>query len=97
MLRTRPRTIPALTRGERRMLFADREVLVMAKVLPEETVLVGVNLGSAARELVLEIDAAGFSPLLGTTAPSVRDGKTVWTLAPNATSMAVRVHGAARP
>lgn len=88
---------PALTRGERRGLFADREVLVMAKLVPEQTVLVGVNLASTPREVVLELDAAGFAPLLGDTAPAMSDGKTVWRLAANATSMAVRPQAVPQP
>lgn len=87
----------ALTRGERRALLAEREVLVMAKIAAEETVLVGVNLGKAAREVTFDFDATGFAPLLGGTAPVAKDGKTVWNLPANATSMAIRAEAAPKP
>jgi glycosidase len=84
---------PALTRGERRPLLADKDILVMAKVAPEETVLVGVNLSGAPREV--ELDAAGLVPagaktvpLLGAAAPAAgENGRLKWQLPPLSTVM----------
>ena len=88
---------PALTRGGRRPLLADREVLVMAKVAPEETVLVGVNLSGAPRKV--ELDVAGLlglpssggakpQPLLGDAPASLSEtGRLEWTLPPRGTWM----------
>lgn len=85
---------PALTRGGRLPLVADKDVLVMAKVTPEETVLVGVNLSGAPREVEIDLGAllpAGgkLTPLLG-EAPAERSGeggRLKWRLPPLATSM----------
>jgi len=84
---------PALTRGQRRPLLADKDVLVMAKVAPEETVLVGVNLSTAPRDV--EIDTAGLlstgaktTPLLGSPWAVVGDGgRLKWRLPPLSTVM----------
>lgn len=82
---------PALTRGGRLPLLADRDALVMAKVAPEETLLVGVNLSGAPRKV--ELDVAGLvsagakpQPLLG-DAPAVlsEGGRLEWTLPPRGT------------
>ncbi|HBL31812.1 MAG TPA: hypothetical protein DD490_33740 [Acidobacteria bacterium] len=83
---------PALAHGGRLPLLADRETLVMAKVVKEETVLVGVNLGAAPRKV--DLDLAGLLPagaaprsLLG-EAPAVLDGgRLTWTLPPRGTWM----------
>jgi glycosidase len=92
ILRAR-REHPALTRGERVPLLADKDVLVQAKVAPEETVLVGVNLSSAPREV--EIDASKLlpagakpEPILG-SAPAApgENGKLKWRLPPLSTVM----------
>jgi glycosidase len=84
---------PALTRGGRLPLLADREALVMAKVAPEETILVGVNLSGAPRKI--ELDLAGLlpagakpQPLLGETQAAVSEnGRLTWTLPPRGTWM----------
>jgi cyclomaltodextrinase / maltogenic alpha-amylase / neopullulanase len=94
---------PALTRGGRVPLLADREVLVQAKVVPEETVLVGVNLGAAPR--TIEIAAAGLwpagakpVPLLGASLPVVGDdGRLRWQLPPLSTVMLAVPRAPARP
>lgn len=84
---------PALTRGGRVPLLADRDVLVMAKVAPEETVLVGVNLSGAPRKVDLDVTkllAAGAKPqpLLGDAPASVSEsGRLEWTLPPRGTWM----------
>jgi cyclomaltodextrinase / maltogenic alpha-amylase / neopullulanase len=98
MLKTR-REHPALSHGGRLPLIADKETLVTAKVSPEETVLVGVNLGAAPR--TVELDLAGLAPagtafqlLLGGAAPAAGEGgKVTWTLPPLSTTWAA----AARP
>jgi cyclomaltodextrinase / maltogenic alpha-amylase / neopullulanase len=82
---------PALTRGGRLPLLADRDALVMAKVAPEETVLVGVNLSGAPRKV--ELDVAGLlpagakpQPLLGDAPASLSaSGRLEWTLPPRGT------------
>ncbi len=93
---------PALTRGGRLPLLADRDVLVMAKTAPEETVLVGVNLSGAPRKLAL--DVAGLQPdgaqpqqLLG-DGPAVASagGHLDWTLPPRSTSI-ISVSGLPKP
>jgi len=89
---------PALTRGGRLPLLADKDVLVQAKIAPEETVLVGVNLSTAPREV--EIDTAGLlpagtklTPLLGSPAVSGgvvgENGRLKWQLPAMATVMLV--------
>ena len=84
---------PALTRGGRLPLLADRDALVMAKVVPEETVLVGVNLSGAPRKVALDVagllpPGAKPQPLLG-DAPAVlsEGGHLEWTLPPRGTWM----------
>lgn len=82
---------PALTRGGRLPLLADRDALVMAKVAAEETVLVGVNLSGAPRKV--ELDVAGLlpagakpQPLLGDGPASLSEsGRLEWTLPPRGT------------
>jgi cyclomaltodextrinase len=84
---------PALTRGGRLPLLADKDVLVQAKLAPEETVLVGVNLSAAPREV--ELDTAGvlppgakLAPLLGDAPAAVgENGRLKWQLPPLATVM----------
>jgi cyclomaltodextrinase / maltogenic alpha-amylase / neopullulanase len=84
---------PALTRGGRIPLLSDKDVLVQAKVTPEETVLVGVNLSAAPR--TVEIDPAGLwrpgallVPLLGGPGADVgEDGRLRWELPPVSTVM----------
>lgn len=84
---------PALTRGARLPLLADREVLIMAKVAPEETVLVGVNLSGAPRKV--ELDLAGLLPAGAPPRPLLGDGPAAvtgagrleWTLPANGTWM----------
>jgi cyclomaltodextrinase / maltogenic alpha-amylase / neopullulanase len=84
---------PALARGGRLPLFADREALVMAKVTAEETVLVGVNLSGAARKVELDLGGllpAGASPqpLLGDgPVAAAEGGRLTWTLPPRGTWM----------
>jgi cyclomaltodextrinase len=97
------RAHPAMGRGGRLPLLADKEVLVFAKVSPEETVLVGVNLGSAPR--ALDLDVAGMSGLLpkGTRlAPVVggagaevaaETGRLRWSLPPLSTSIVAVAKG----
>lgn len=82
---------PALTRGARLPLLAERDLLVMAKVTPEETVLVGVNLSGAPRKV--DLDLAGLlpagakpQPLLGEGPATVTEaGRLEWTLPANGT------------
>lgn len=90
---------PALTRGGRLPLLADREALVMAKVAPEETVLVGVNLSGTPRKV--ELDVAGLmvsagsagagakpQPLLGDGPATLSEsGRLEWTLPARGTWM----------
>jgi len=84
---------PALARGGRLPLLADRDALVMAKVVPEETVLVGVNLSGTPRKVALDLGGllptgAKPQPLLG-DAPAVlsEGGRLEWTLPPRGTWM----------
>jgi cyclomaltodextrinase / maltogenic alpha-amylase / neopullulanase len=93
---------PALSRGSRVSLLAERDQLVMAKVTPEETVLVGVNLASEPREVtvdaskVLTAGASGASlqPVLGESAAVFvpETGRIRWKLPAMSTVMV-----AARP
>lgn len=89
---------PALTRGGRLPLLADRETLVMAKVVPEETVLVGVNLSGTPRKVELDVTGlvvfagtgAGAKPqiLLGdSSAVLAENGRLEWTLPARGTWM----------
>lgn len=93
ILQTR-REHPALSHGGRIPLLADRDQLVMAKVTPEETVLVGVNLSDQPREVT--VDAAGllgagatFQPVLGESAAafSADTGQLRWKLPALSTAM----------
>ncbi|HEX6901074.1 MAG TPA: alpha-amylase family glycosyl hydrolase [Thermoanaerobaculia bacterium] len=86
ILQTR-REHPALFRGGRVPLLAARDHLVMAKVTPEETVFVGVNLAGEPREVA--VDAAGLlasgtalRPLLGESAATydAEKGQLRWKL-----------------
>jgi glycosidase len=95
ILRNR-REHPALSRGGRIPLLAEREQLVMAKVAPEETVLVGVNLSGEPREVVVDAAAilagvkagAALQPILGESAATVQeDGRLHWKLPPASTVM----------
>jgi cyclomaltodextrinase len=82
---------PALTRGGRLPLLADRDALVMAKVAPEETLLVGVNLSGSPRKVELTVPGllpagAKPQPLLGEAPASVSEGgRLEWTLPPRGT------------
>jgi cyclomaltodextrinase len=90
---------PALARGGRLPLLAEKDVLVAAKVTPEETLLVGVNLAAAPREV--EVDVAGFlpagtafAPVLGAPAAlpvMTEGGRLRWTLPPFTTAVAAVV------
>ncbi|MFL6194066.1 MAG: alpha-amylase family glycosyl hydrolase, partial [Thermoanaerobaculia bacterium] len=93
ILKTR-REHPALSRGGRIPLLADRNQLVMAKVTPEETVLVGVNLAAEPKEI--EVDIAGLlaagatlRPVLGESAATwdAGTGRLRWKLPPLSTVM----------
>ncbi|MEW6368848.1 MAG: alpha-amylase family glycosyl hydrolase [Acidobacteriota bacterium] len=95
-LQTRSAHSDVLARGARLPLFADKDVLVMAKVSPEETALVGVNLSKAARDV--EFDATGIIPkgaglkaMLGDSAPQATNqaGRMKWVLAAHNTCMAI--------
>lgn len=86
---------PAMTHGARLPLAAGKEHLVMAKVAPEETLLVGVNL--ASEPIPVELDLGGlpataFEAVLGASLPQTGGsgepgdvGKLTWTLPPLAT------------
>ncbi len=101
ILRAR-RAHPALTRGERLPLFADKTALAFAKKSGDETILVASNLGTAPRELTLDpksLVAAGatFETLFGDAIPSFAspDGTLLrWNLPPLST-VAVVVRPAA--
>ncbi len=84
---------PALTHGGRVLLMSDDDSLVMMKVHPDETVLVGVNVAKKATAVSfapgswLSADVS-FAPLLDAPAPEVdADGKLQWTLPPISTSL----------
>ncbi|HEV8583147.1 MAG TPA: alpha-amylase family glycosyl hydrolase [Thermoanaerobaculia bacterium] len=75
ILQTR-REHPVLSRGGRIPLLADRDQLVMAKVTPEETVLVGVNLAGEPKEVSVDVSgllagSAALQPLLGESSASL--------------------------
>lgn len=86
---------PAMTHGARLPLVAEQDRLVMAKVAPQETLLVGVNLASepAAVELDLGgLPASTFEAVLGESLPKAgaggEDGEAApltWTLPPGST------------
>ncbi|HEX6850081.1 MAG TPA: alpha-amylase family glycosyl hydrolase [Candidatus Polarisedimenticolaceae bacterium] len=82
---------PALRRGARLPLHADRQAVVMAKTTPEETLLVGSNVSDAPTTVTFDAPTAAtaFATVLGTTVPSrERDGRLRWTLPPKSTSIA---------
>lgn len=68
------RAHPALSSGGRLPLRAEKDLLVMAKVAPAETALVGVNLAGSTREV--EVDLEGLAPT-GTTLRSLLGTSTV--------------------
>jgi len=80
------RSHPALTRGGRLPLLAERDILVMAKVAAEETALVGVNLGGEPREVTLDVAGlfageTNLAPVLGTAPATVSpEGQLRWKL-----------------
>ena len=82
---------PALSRGGRIPLLAERDHLVMAKVAPEETVLVGVNLSGEPREVTVDVSGllpggAALAPVLGEApAAAVEGGRLTWRLPPLST------------
>jgi glycosidase len=83
---------PALRRGARLPLHADRQTIVMAKTSPEETLLVASNVSDAPTTVAFDAPATAStagSPLLGSTAPSRgEDGRWRWTLPAKSTSIA---------
>lgn len=86
------RAHPALSRGGRIPLLADRDQLVMAKVAPGETILVGVNLASEAKDVTLDLagllpaGAATLPPLVGDAPATVTEtGQLKWHLPPLST------------
>ncbi len=86
---------PALTRGARLPVFADRSGLVMAKVAPGEAALVAVNLGREPREFTIDIApwfAKGKPPEIvaggGKLALDAETGTVRWTVPPATTSIA---------
>lgn len=85
---------PAMRLGGRWPITTDDQVVVMAKTLGDELVLVATNLGSTPRTIT--IPAAwrrpNFEPVLGTATPPSdadggpdADGGITWTLPPEAT------------
>lgn len=82
---------PAMRRGARLPLHADRRAVVMAKTTPEQTLLVGSNVSDAPVTVVFDLpaSAAGFTPVLGSAVPTRgEDGRVRWTLPPKSTSIA---------
>jgi glycosidase len=89
------RAHPALSRGGRIPLLADRDQLVMAKVAPGETILVGVNLASEAKDVTVDLagllppgaaGTAAVQPLVGSAPASVTEaGQLKWHLPPLST------------
>jgi len=98
------RAHPALSRGERLPLFADKTALAFAKKTGDETILVATNLGTAPRELTLDpknlvATKSTFEPVFGEAVPSFvsAEGTALhWTLPPLST-VAVVVRSAASP
>lgn len=78
ILQTR-REHPALSRGGRVPLLAAKDHLVMAKVTPEEKILVGVNLAAEPREVV--VDAAGLLPAGAALRPLLGDSAATYDAA----------------
>lgn len=89
------RAHPALSRGGRTPLLADRDLLVMAKATPEETVLVGVNLASEPKEISVDASrllpkGAALVPLLGDAPATLSEtGQVKWRLPALSTVMVV--------
>jgi alpha-amylase len=85
---------PALTRGGRLPVLVEDHVLVMRKTHPAGDVLVAVNLADTERTVALPAAAlggrsAGWTAVLGSTAPEAGDAGTVtWRLPPLSTSWA---------
>jgi glycosidase len=83
---------PALRRGARLPLYADRQAIVMAKVSPEETLLVGSNVSDAPVTVTFDAPppATAFTPVLGTSSPTRgEDGRLRWVLPPKSASIAL--------
>ncbi|HEX2223618.1 MAG TPA: alpha-amylase family glycosyl hydrolase, partial [Thermoanaerobaculia bacterium] len=87
---------PALTRGGRLPLLADKDSMVFAKVAPEETALVAVNLSNAPRTLDLDVSGlvpkgAKLTPVIGTAAAETAadTGRLRWVLPPLSTSAVI--------
>ncbi len=85
---------PALARGARVSLLAEKSQLVLAKVTPEETVLVGVNLAAEPVEVTVDVSKilapdAALEPVLGqSTVVRVPDtGRIRWKLPAMSTVM----------
>jgi glycosidase len=81
------RAHPALSRGGRIPLLADRDQLVMAKVAPGETILVGVNLANEPKDITVDLagllapGATTLQPLVGNSPASVGEtGQLKWHL-----------------
>jgi hypothetical protein len=96
------RAHPALSRGGRVPLLAERDQLVMAKVTPEETVLVGVNLANEPKEVTVDVSnkvlvpGSALQPVLGESAAAFvpETGQIRWKLPAMSTVM---VAGKTRP
>ncbi len=92
---------PALIHGGRLLLASDDNSLVMLKMHPDETLLVGVNVSKVAQTVRFApaarmMDSAiQFTPLRGAPQPVIAvDGQVEWTLPPLSTSI-VSVDGPA--
>jgi glycosidase len=82
---------PALSRGARWPLYADKQAIVMAKTSPEEMLLVGSNVSETAVTVTFEAppSAGASTAVLGTALPSrAEDGRWRWTLPPKSTTIA---------
>ena len=82
---------PALRRGARWPLHADRRSIVMAKTSPEEVLLVASNVSDAETSVAFEAPApstASWTQVLGSTVPSLGDdGRWRWKLPAKSTSI----------
>jgi cyclomaltodextrinase len=92
------RQLPALGYGARLPLYADRDVVVMAKLGPadasgrRETVLVAGNVGERAREVVVEpgaLASPAWRALGAAAAPRIEGERLVWNLPARSTVVAV--------
>ena len=93
---------PALGRGARLPLATGRDFLVMAKVAPEETALVAVNLRTEERTVEFELGTlvdrgATLETLAGVTRPVSADGDAHWTWELPPLSASIVVHKQAGP